>query len=201
MKRNADLGEVTGPVKKGATYADLEALPRNVVGQLIDGELIAFPRPAADHAVVSSALGALLGAPFQFGRGGPGGWWILDQPELHFGENVLVPDLASWRRTRLPQPAGAFFTVAPDWLCEVLSPSTARVDRVRKLPLYARAGVEHVWLIDPRGRTLEALRRDGDEWRLLGTWSDEDRVTAAPFDAVEFELRLLWPFPRPPESP
>jgi len=130
-------GEVMG--RRPATYADLQALPEHVVGELISGELHISPRPAAPHTVAASRLGGGLSGPFDEGRGGPGGWIILDEPELHFGEDVLVPDLAGWRRERMPRPPrAAAFTLAPDWVCEVLSPSTAALDRGIKLPVYGR---------------------------------------------------------------
>jgi hypothetical protein len=95
----------------------------------------------------------------------------LDEPELHFGEHVVVPDLAGWRRERMrAMPRQAFFTLAPDWVCEVLSPSTERADRGRKLRIYAEAGVAHVWFLKPADRTLEVLRLRGrvDHRRRLG---------------------------------
>ncbi len=179
--------------KREATYEDLLALPEHMVGQIIAGELIASPRPASDHATASSALGGELYGPFQRGRGGPGGWWIVDEPELHLGKDVLVPDLAGWRQTRMPiMPRVPYFSLAPDWVCEVLSPSTAALDRVRKKHIYAREGVEFVWLIDPVGRTLEAFQLRESRWLQLGAWGGEDRVRAAPFDAIELELSALW---------
>jgi len=179
--------------KREATYEDLLALPENVLGQIIAGELIASPRPANDHAVASSTLGGELLGPFQRGRGGPGGWWIVDEPELHLGKDVLVPDLAGWRRTRLPVvPRKPFFTLAPDWVCEVLSPSSVGIDRVRKKHIYAREGVEFVWILDPVGRTLEAFQLQEGRWLELGSWGDDDRVRVAPFDAIELELSALW---------
>ncbi len=179
--------------KREATYEDLLAVPPHQVGQIIAGELIASPRPASDHAAASSSLGGELYGPFQRGRGGPGGWWIVDEPELHLGKDVLVPDLAGWRRTRMPDmPRVPFFSLAPDWVCEVLSPSTAGLDRVRKKHIDAREGVEYVWLVDPVGRTLEVFQLRDGQWLELGAWSGEDTIRAAPFDAIELELGALW---------
>lgn len=176
-----------------ASYADLEALPEHVVGELIDGELFVSPRPASRHALVASALGSELGGPFHQGRGGPGGWWIIFEPELHFGEDVLVPDFAGWRRERMPTfPDVPGFTLAPDWICEVLSPSTARVDLKKKLPLYARRGVRHAWLIDPGNRTLQVFRNETGNWVMTETGSGGDVVRAEPFEVIELELRRFW---------
>ena len=181
------------PARRRATYDDVLAAPRHVVAEILDGELRLSPRPASPHAVASSALGEELGPPFKRGRGGPGGWVILDEPELHLGADVLVPDLAGWRRERMPILDDVpFFTLAPDWACEVLSPSTAKMDRADKLPIYARERVGHVWLVDPRIRTLEVLRREGERWLVVGVWKDDARVRAEPFDAIELELAILW---------
>jgi Uma2 family endonuclease len=177
-----------------ATYEELRALPPHLLGQLIDGELLALPRPANEHAAVTSALGMDLGSAFQRGRGGPGGWWLLDEPELHLGQDVLVPDLAGWRRSRLPTiPREPFFTLVPDWVCEVLSPSTAALDRIRKKRIYAREAVQHIWLVDPAARTLEVYRLHEGHWLELGSWSGGERVRAEPFEALELELDSLWP--------
>jgi Uma2 family endonuclease len=179
--------------RKPATYADLEALPGNVVGELIGDVLHASPRPAGPHTFTASRLGIELGGPFDRGRNGPGGWYILDEPELHLSGDVLVPDLAGWRRERMPRaPEGAAFTLAPDWACEVLSPSTRTLDRQEKLPVYAREGVRHVWLLDPRARTLEVFRLDGADYSLLATHSGPAHVRAEPFEAAELELAYLW---------
>jgi Uma2 family endonuclease len=176
-----------------ATYADLAAVPEHLRAQIVDGELVVTPRPGARHAAAASALGEELGPPFKRGRGGPGGWLILFEPELHLGEHVLVPDLAGWHRERLPQVGDeAFFTLVPDWVCEVLSPSTAGLDRVRKLPVYGHAGVHHVWLVDPAARTLEVLERQSEQWLLLAAYEGGLRVRAAPFDAIELDLGVLW---------
>ena len=180
------------PVKRRATYDDLLAVPPNRVAEIVDGELHASPRPASRHALASSRLGSELGPPFDRGRGGPGGWWILDEPELHLGEDVLVPDLAGWRRERMPQfPDTAFFTLAPDWVCEVVSPGTERLDRARKMPAYAREGVAHLWLLNPVARTLEVYRRAEGRWLLLTTHEGAAQVRAEPFDALELDLTPL----------
>ena len=184
--------------KRKATYEELIAVDDALLAQIVNGELVTSPRPATGHAVASSALGVLIGGPFGFGRGGPGGWWILDEPEMHLGADVLVPDLAGWRRARLPVvPQAPFLTLAPDWICEVLSPSTAGLDRVRKLPIYAREGVSHVWLVDPQARTLEMLRRHDATWVLASAFSGDDQVHAEPFGALELELGALWTGPPP----
>ena len=176
-----------------ATYEDLVALPSNVVGELIGGTLVTHPRPAPPHARAASRLGGSLDGPFDWGKGGPGGWVILDEPELHLHGDVLVPDLAGWVRERMPHPQeAAAFEISPDWVCEVLSPSTARVDRTAKLPIYAREGVKHAWLIDPVAQTLEVLRLDAGFWKLLLAAGGGDAVRAEPFDAIELELRALW---------
>lgn len=185
-----DMGKET---KRPATYEDLLALPEHLVGQLIDGELIAMPRPANSHGVAQMALGGELYGPFQRGRGGPGGWWFITEPELHFGQDVLVPDLAGWRRERMPQvPRAAYFTLAPDWVCEVLSPSTAKLDREKKMRVYAREGVSHLWLVDPLRRELEVYGLKTHGWERRSIHSGQERVHAEPFTALQLELGALW---------
>jgi Uma2 family endonuclease len=181
------------PFDRPATYEDLVQVPDIMVAEIVDGELHVSPRPAPRHANAASSLGAELGPPYQRGRGGPGGWRILDEPELHFGGNVLVPDLAGWRLTRLPLlPKAAYFTLAPDWVCEVLSPSTASLDRVKKLTIYAREQVGHAWLIEPGARTLEVLRLESGRWSILATHAGDEVVRAEPFADVDLELASLW---------
>ena len=181
------------PATHRATYQDVLDAPAHKVAEIIDGTLILSPRPAARHASAASVLGEELGPPFKRGRGGPGGWIILDEPELHLGPDILVPDLGGWRRARMPLiPDVAYFELAPDWIGEVLSPSTAKHDRTDKLMSYARAGVGHAWLIDPVVRTLEVFRLEHERWVLLGTWADDARARAEPFDAIELDLALLW---------
>ena len=152
------------------------------------------PRPAPKHALAYSNIGFTLGRPFHQGIDGPGGWWIIDEPELHLGTDIVVPDLAGWQRERMPElPDTAWFELSPDWVCEILSPSTAQIDRSVKMPIYAREGVRHLWLIDPEIKTLEAyvLGNDG-LWSLLGTISNDAEVCLAPFDEITFPLNSLW---------
>ena len=177
-----------------ATYQEVLDAPDGVVAQIIDGQLVLLPRPAKPHTLAASALGAELFPPFHQGKRGPGGWIVLDEPELHFGEDILVPDLAGWRRERMPVLSTdvPYFTLAPDWACEVLSPRTATLDRAGKLPIYAREKVGHMWLVDPERRSLEVMRREGDKWLLVGVWHDDARVRAEPFEAIELELTGLW---------
>jgi Uma2 family endonuclease len=184
---------MTQPARRPATYDDILALPEHLVGEIVDGELSVSPRPAVPHAIGTSALGATLVTRMQFGDGGPGGWWILDEPELHLAEHIVVPDIAGWRRERMPElPRDTFITITPDWVCEALSPGTARFDRTRKLPLYARLGVSHLWLFDPNIETLETYRLESGHWVLLATHAGDEVVRAEPFEAIEVDLRRIW---------
>ena len=186
----------TKPVKKRATYADVYDVPDNFVAEMLDGDLYASPRPAVPHARAASVLGVVLGDAFDLGRSGPGGWLILYEPELHFGNDVLVPDLAAWRRERMPEaPDDAYITLAPDWVCEVLSPSTEALDRGKKLRVYAREGVAHAWLVDPLRQTLEVLALESGAWSLLASHERGMAVRVVPFDAVELPLGALWRAP------
>jgi Uma2 family endonuclease len=187
--------------RRPATYADLLAVPDHLVAEILDGELYTSPRPAPRHADAGSGLGGALRGPFDRGRGGPGGWRILFEPELHLGRDILVPDLAGWRRERMPRlPDEAFFAMPQDWVCEVLSPSTAAMDRVKKLAIYAREQVTHAWLVDPLAQTLEVLRLEGGRWTIVSTWAGATTVRAEPFDALELDLTLLWDEPPPTSS-
>lgn len=180
-------------VRKPAVYEDLLALSPNVVGEIVNGVLHSHPRPSPRHARAYSALGGELHGPYDRGRGGPGGWWILDEPELHRSGHVLVPDLAGWRRERMPRlPDIAWFDLVPDWVCEILSPSTARLDRAEKLPVYAAEGVRHCWLVDPDLRTLEVFQNEGGRWLLLAVLEDQAEVGQPPFGAITFPLAALW---------
>ncbi len=183
---------MANPAPRNATYQDLLALPPNVVGELLNGELHAHPRPGGPHAAAASILGMVLGNPFHRGSGGPGGWVLLDEPELHLGPDILVPDLAGWRRARMPEvPDAAAFELAPDWVAEILSPSTEAIDRADKLPIYARERVQHVWLLDPRLRTLEAFVLRAARYELIGTWRGDTTLRVPPFEALELELGTL----------
>lgn len=179
--------------RRNATYDDVLAAPAHMVAELLGGELHLHSRPASPHAMAATALGEELGPPFRRGKGGPGGWIILDEPEIHLGADVVVPDLAGWRRATMDHvPNVPFFEVRPDWICEVLSASTEKSDRAIKLPIYARAGVGHVWLVNPILHTLEVLRLHDGRWTTLAIHRDDQEVRAEPFDAIELSLSLLW---------
>jgi Uma2 family endonuclease len=179
--------------QRPATYDDIVALPEGIVGEIIDGELVTHPRPAPPHARSSSNLTVLINGPFGMGLGGPGGWVILDEPEIQFAKHTLVPDLAGWRTEHLPDlPEKGPLHTAPDWVCEVLSPPTEQDDRRRKLRIYAEHRVSHVWFLDPLVRTLEILRLQDGKWLIIGNYGSDDVVRAEPFEAVEVPLPLLW---------
>lgn len=181
------------PTRRRATYQDVLDAPLHVIAELIGGRLHLSPRPGGPHASVATILAEALGPPFRRGRGGPGGWTFLFEPELHLDAEIVVPDLAGWRRERLPAIEDvAYFTVAPDWLCEVLSRSTEKLDRADKLPIYAAHGVRNVWLVNPLQRTLEALRLHDGKWLTLAVHRDDAKVRIEPFDAIELDLADLW---------
>jgi len=180
------------PGRRRATYQDVLDAPPNMVAEVLFGTLYTNPRPAAPHARAASVLGMDLGGPFDRGRGGPGGWVLLDEPELHFGDDIVVPDLAAWHKDRFERPSTAYFTVHPDFVCEVLSRRTEKIDRADKMTVYAREGVRHAWLVDPVARTLEVYRLQGNDWLRVGVFRDDARVRAEPFDAIELELDALW---------
>ena len=175
------------PAHADTLYAAIERLPEGVVGEIIDGQLHTHPRPAGRHAYVHTVLVADIVGPFGRGRNGPGGWTIILEPEIHFRRNVevLVPDIAAWRRERLPEvPADQRFEVVPDWVCEVLSPTTAGTDRDLKMRVYARYGVPYAWLVDPREQRVEAYALQAGEWQRTATISGETPIRAAPFTEV-----------------
>ena len=181
------------PAREPATYADLVALPDNVVGEILGGELYTQPRPTPRHATASSELGGVIVGEFSFRSGGRGGWRILDEPELHLGGDVIVPDIAGWRLPKLETlPDTAYVELAPDWACEVLSPSTARKDRIVKQSIYAREGVSHLWFVDPLARTVEVFARQDGRWSLVAAVADAAHVALPPFETLEFSLARLW---------
>jgi Uma2 family endonuclease len=183
------------PRPRPSLYEQLEALPEGLTGEILDGQLYTQPRPAWPHVVAASGLGYELIGPFQRGRGGPGGWWIVDEPELHFirDAEVDVPDLAGWRRERMiNHPPVHRIEVVPDWICEVLSPSTESKDRKVKMPIYAKFGVPYAWLVDPVARTLQAYALEGGAWREIGCYVGAALVSVAPFAAVTINLDDLW---------
>ncbi len=184
-----------------ATYADILALPPHVVGEIIFGALQVQPRPARRHAAASSGIGGILTPPFHFGSNGPGGWIIIDEPELHIGPHIIVPDLAGWRAERLAGKGdGAYFEEVPDWICEIQSQSTRHVDIGAKRRIYATYEVPYLWYIDPVAQTLEVFKRQKNDWLLTHTFVGGQPVTAPPFDAITFDLKLLWPFDKPFET-
>ena len=184
---------MTEPALRHATYADLVALPDNVVGEILGGELHVQPRPTPRHATASSELGVVVGSEFSFRSGGRGGWRILDEPELHLGGDVIVPDIAGWRLPKLETlPDTAHIELAPDWACEVLSPSTARKDRIVKQAIYAREGVSHLWFVDPLARTVEVFALREGSWSLAAAVADDAQVALPPFESLEFPLARLW---------
>lgn len=179
-------------VRKSSVQEAWLALPEQMTGEIIAGTLHATPRPGSRHAKLESDLGYELVGPFGRGRGGPGGWVILAEPELHLGEHILVPDLAGWRRERLPEVPEGAIEVVPDFICEILSPTTARRDRTLKLPLYAALGVAHAWLVEPVAKTVEVFRLEAGHWMLSSVHGDPDLMRAEPFDAVEIPLARLF---------
>lgn len=179
--------------KRIATYDDLLAVPPHLVAEIVDGELYTQSRPAMPHARTQSELSWWLGPPFQKGKNGPGGWWIVNEPEIHLGADVCVPDIAGWRKERMPRfPKTVFVTLVPDWICEVLSPSTVAFDRVKKMAVYARNGVEYAWLVDPLERILEAYRLVNGVWMRVAAHVDNECVRVPPFEEVELDLAELW---------
>ncbi len=180
--------------KKKATYEDLYSIPENMTGEIINGELIVTPRPSRKHVRTAIVLGNKIGSPYDFGEGGgPGGWIFLIEPEIGLGEHTMVPDLAGWKRERFPiEEDHNWISAAPDWVCEILSPNTLRTDKVKKMPIYAHHGVGHIWLIDPVAMTMDAFRLESGKWVLLGSFTENDKVRAEPFQEIEINLKDLW---------
>jgi Uma2 family endonuclease len=182
-------------VRKFSLYEQLIALPEGLTGEIINGQLRTQPRPAWPHIVAGTRLGTDIEGPYGRGRGGPGGWWIVLEPEVHFvlDAEVTVPDIAGWRKETMPKsPEGHKISVVPDWVCEIFSPSTKSTDRGEKMPLYARHGVRYAWLVDPKTHTLEAYELAAGRWTPLGFFRDDDQVSVAPFDEIVIRLTDLW---------
>ena len=185
---------MSDPVEKKlrATYQDVLDAPESKVAEIIAGELHLSPRPGAPHARVATVVGNVL-SQFDGGSGGPGGWTFLDEPELHLGDDIVIPDLAGWREARMPiVPNDPFVTLAPDWICEVISESTEKRDRMQKMPIYAAAGVDHAWLVHPKYRTIEVFRRQADKWLVVASYDDAKPARIEPFDAIELDAARLW---------
>ena len=187
--------------KKKATYDDLYSVPENMIGEIINGELVVTPGPSRKHVFTATALGNELGPPYQFGRGGPGGWVILIESEIGLGEHIMVPDRAGWEEERYPdEEPHNWISVAPDWICEVLSPGTRRRDRVEKMPIYTQYEVPHLWLVDPVDETLEVFRLKEGEWVVAGLFAENAKVRAEPFTEIEINLSDLWGLARAERS-
>ncbi|MEW6221341.1 MAG: Uma2 family endonuclease [Thermodesulfobacteriota bacterium] len=182
------------PARRAATYQDLYRLPEGMTGEIVNGELVATPRPSRLHTFTASALGAKISGPYLFGEGGgPGGWIILDEPEIAFGSDLLVPDLAGWGQERFPvTESHNWIGVPPDWVCEILSPASVRTDKTGKMPVYAQHGVHHLWLIDPLAMTLDVFRLEAGRWTVVGLFAGSDQVRAEPFPELALDLASLW---------
>lgn len=184
---------MSDPAKKLAIYEDLYDIPENMIGEIVNGELLLTPRPAPRHMNAVTILSEEIGPPYRSGRGGPGGWIFLFETEVRLGEHIVVPDLAGWRKERFPAALESnWLPVTPDWVCEVLSPGTFRNDKVIKMPLYATHGVGHIWLIDPMAMSLDAFRLESGRWSLLASFSENDKVRVEPFQEIEINLGSLW---------
>jgi Uma2 family endonuclease len=189
---------MTNPARQPATYADLEAVPPHLTAEILFGNLVTHPRPVPRHSAAHVRLIAVLSGPFDFGINGPGGWYFLLEPELHLGPHIAAPDLAGWKRERLQGAVDkAWIEVAPDWICEFLSPSTEKYDKGDKRRIYATYGVDYLWHVDPRVKSLEVFKRQDKNWLLTHTFFDSDDVKAPPFEEITFSLGLLWPFDEP----
>ena len=186
-------------MREPARFEDLQTVPGHLTGEILDGELVVSPPPTAQAVLTRAALNAELARRWGGAEGGgSAGWWLADGVQVRLGLNALVPDITGWRRQRLQRAPGAVVDVAPDWVCEILTPSTAIIDRTRKLGLYARHGVAWAWLIEPVHRTVEVLWLEGDEWVVAGNYGGDQKARIPPFDAIELQLGGLWAAPEAP---
>jgi Uma2 family endonuclease len=184
---------VAKTAERPATYEDLLKVPDNLIAELIDGELFASPRPMPRHMLAAGSLYSELRRSFDGGYGGPGGWWMAIEEEVHLDQDVFVPDVAGWRRERVPErPLDTYWDIAPDWVCEVISPSTGRLDRAAKMPRYALHGIPYAWLVDPLQQTLEVFHLVQGRWMSMAVHSRDDVVRAEPFHDIELPLSVLW---------
>ncbi len=204
---------MTEPARKVYTYEDILALDEKLHAELLDGMIYIdgvplgsvvptvgmAPAQLPRHAKSQRVLGKIIGGPFDddHGDGGPGGWWIFIEVDVLLASGTVRPDLSGWRRERLPQPDVRPIATRPDWVCEIISPTSIRQDRVAKRRAYAKAGIPHYWIVDPDARTLEALELQSDRWLEVGTWSEGDVARIAPFEPVEVPVGRLF---LPPET-
>jgi len=192
MVASSSMGK-SAIIGRAATYKDLCEVPDHMVAEIVGGDLWVSPRPIVRHAHAAAMLAAELIPPFGQGRGGPGDWWILPECEIHFGGDVLVPDLAGWRRSRLKEMSSeAFLTQAPDWACEISSPSSRKLDRVLKAGIYAREGVRHLWLVEPKKKKLEVFNLAAGVYVPILDLNDDQIAAAEPFETVPFPLQRIW---------
>jgi Uma2 family endonuclease len=192
---NAAMAKEPGGKSDAELWAELEALPPHLKGEIIDGELFVQPRPRFRHARCAAFLSRHVGGPFDYDEGGPGGWWIVMEPGIELpGAPEVAPDVAGWRRARMPTPPpeGEPIRVVPDWVCEVLSPTNQRWDLLKKFPFYARVGVAWLWVVDPREHTLEVRQLRDGAWSVVATHGDEERVRLPPFEEVEIPIARMW---------
>ena len=185
----------TKPSPRAPTLADIDALPPGIVGEIIEGVLYTTTKPRIRHQRTTRTIGGRIGDPFDHGRGGPGGWWIVTEPGIELPNTPEIsPDVVGWRRERMPElPVDEPIRVVPDWVCEILSPTTRRHDMLRKQPYYAKVGVPFMWLVDIEARVLTVYRLESSDWRMIGTYCDESEARIEPFDAVALELGDWWP--------
>ncbi len=188
------------PIRRPAGWEDILAAPGDVKAEVLGGDLILHPRPLAPHGLTQAALTGELSRPYYRGIGGPGGWWFVIEPDVAFGaHDIVAPDLAGWRRERMPVLATERpVLLAPDWVCEVVSPSSARRDRIHKAGLYLSGGVPYYWLLDEGLRSLEAFEAQAGRWVRLGAWTDGDTASVPPFEAVQLEIACLFAVPPQP---
>lgn len=187
-----EIGAVV--LDRPATRRDLDRLPRTWRGEIIHGTLYAFPRPRAPHQRASTRIAGDIDGPFDRGRGGPGGWWILEEPGIELpAAKEFSPDVAGWRRERLPTlPRKGGITVVPDWICEVLSPRTQAYDLVIKRRFYAEIGVPYLWYVEPLARTITAHKLISGQWTDVGAWYKDEKARIEPFEAIELDLDAWW---------